>query len=44
VIDSFRDGVTLSSVPAARSPHGLFEAEARLVSLLRRASRARKAA
>lgn len=44
VIDSFRDGVTLSSVPAASTPKGLAGAEARLVSLLRRSTRARKAA
>ena len=44
VIDSFLDGVTLSSVPASRAPGGLLDAEARLVSLLRRASRTRKAA
>jgi DNA topoisomerase-1 len=43
VIDSFRDGITLSRVPPARS-QGLFDAEARLVSLLRRSGRARKAA
>jgi DNA topoisomerase-1 len=44
VIDGFRDGVTLSRVPATRTPPGLFDAEARLVSLLRRAARARKVA
>jgi DNA topoisomerase-1 len=44
VIESFRDGVTLSTVPPSRAPQGLFESEARLVSLLRRASRVRKAA
>lgn len=44
VIDSFREGTTLSGVPPSRSPHGLFDAEARLVSLLRRAARTRKAA
>jgi len=44
VIESFRDGVTLSGVPASRTPHGLLDGEARLVSLLRRANRARKAA
>ena len=44
VIESFRDGVTLSEVPIARSPSGLAGAEARLVALLRRAGRARKAA
>jgi DNA topoisomerase-1 len=44
VIDSFRDGVTLSAVPAAATPRGLLDAEARLVSLLRRANRSRKAA
>lgn len=44
VIESFREGATLRSVPAARSPQGLLEPEARLVSLLKRATRARKAA
>lgn len=44
VIESFRDGITLSAVPAAATPRGLLDAEARLVSLLRRASRSRKAA
>jgi DNA topoisomerase-1 len=44
VLDSFRDGVTLSRVPAASSPRGLAQAEARLVSLLRRNARGRKAA
>jgi DNA topoisomerase-1 len=44
VIESFRDGTTLSSVPIARSPSGLAGAEARLVVLLRRAGRTRKAA
>jgi DNA topoisomerase-1 len=44
VIDSFRDGTTLSNVPASRTPGGLFDAEARLVSLLRKALRTRKAA
>ena len=44
VIESFRDRVTLSSVPAAATPRGLLDAEARLVSLLRRANRSRKAA
>jgi DNA topoisomerase-1 len=44
VIESFRDGVTLSGVAIARSPSGLAGAEARLVALLRRAGRARKAA
>jgi DNA topoisomerase I len=44
VLDSFRDGVTLGAVPAAATPRGLLDAEARLVSLLRRAGRARKAA
>jgi DNA topoisomerase-1 len=44
VIESFRDGMTLSSVPIARSPSGLAGAEARLVMLLRRAGRSRKAA
>ena len=44
VLDSFKDGVTLSKVSPASSPRGLYEAEARLVSLLRRNLRARKAA
>ena len=44
VIESFQDGVTLRSVQAARTPAGLFDAEARLVSLLQRARRARKVA
>jgi DNA topoisomerase-1 len=44
VLDSFRDGVTLSKVTAGAAPRGLMEAEARLVSLLKRATRARKAA
>jgi len=44
VIASFRDGVTLSGVAVSRVPAGLVEAEARLVQLLRRASRGRKAA
>jgi DNA topoisomerase I len=44
VLDAFKDGVTLADVPPATSPRGLAQPEARLVSLLRRASRARKAA
>ena len=44
VIDSFRDKVTLSGVTPAATPRGLLDAEARLVSLLRRANRVRKAA
>jgi DNA topoisomerase I len=44
VIDAFKEGVTLSRVPPASTPRGLVDAEARLVSLLRRASRVRKAA
>ena len=44
VLDSFRDGVTLSNVSVGAVPRGLLEAEARLVSLLKRASRSRKAA
>lgn len=44
VIESFLDGVTLSDVAISRVPSGLHDAEARLVALLRRASRARKAA
>lgn len=39
VIESFRAGLTLSEVPPARSPRGLKESEARLVSLLRRRAR-----
>lgn len=41
VLESFRDGVTLSRVEPASTPRGLTQAEARLVSLLRRASRSR---
>jgi hypothetical protein len=44
VIESFQEGVTLSSVPPSRTPAGLLDAEARLVALLRRAARSRKAA
>ena len=44
VIESFRDGVTLSGVAVARSAGGLGGAEARLVALLRRAGRVRRAA
>jgi DNA topoisomerase-1 len=44
VLDSFRDGITLSTVTVGAVPRGLMDAEARLVSLLKRASRARKAA
>jgi DNA topoisomerase I len=44
VLDSFRDGVTLSSVTVSRTPGGMAEPEARLVALLRRAGRTRKAA
>jgi DNA topoisomerase-1 len=44
VVDSFLDGVTLSEVPAARTRTGLFEAEARLVALLKRANRSRRTA
>lgn len=45
VIESFRDGVTLSAVtPAKTVPKGLFDVEARLVALLRRPDRIRKAA
>lgn len=44
VLDAFRDGVTLSAAPATRTPAGLREAEARLVNLLRRTPRTRKAA
>jgi len=43
VIDSFRDGITIGKVPPA-SAKGLLDAEARLVTLLRRAQRTRKAA
>jgi DNA topoisomerase-1 len=44
VIESFRVGVTLSGVAVARSAGGLAGAEARLVALLRRAGRVRRAA
>ena len=44
VLESFRDGVTLQSITVGSTPRGLTEAEARLVTLLRRVSRARKAA
>jgi DNA topoisomerase I len=44
VVDAFKQGVTLSGVPPALSPRGLAQPEARLVSLLRRASRSAKAA
>jgi len=44
VVESFLDGVTLSSVTITRSPGGLADAEARLVALLKRARRSRKAA
>jgi DNA topoisomerase-1 len=44
VLESFREGVTLSEVTPAATPRGLLDPEARLVSLLRRAGRARKAA
>jgi DNA topoisomerase-1 len=44
VIDSYRGGVTLSSVTNAAEPRGLLDAEARLVSLLKRAERVKKAA
>ena len=44
VIDSFKDGVTLSKVSVATTPRGLQESEARLVSLLRRSLRVRRAA
>jgi DNA topoisomerase-1 len=44
VVDAFRDGVTLSSVTVSRVPAGLEQAEARLVALLRRAGRVKKAA
>ncbi len=44
VIDSFREGVTLTSVSASRTPPGLLDAEARLVSLLRRLKRGRSKA
>lgn len=44
VIDSFKDGVTLSKVSIATTPRGLQESEARLVSLLRRSARIRRAA
>jgi DNA topoisomerase-1 len=44
VLEAFLDGVTLSDVTVARAPAGLADAEARLVALLKRASRSRKAA
>jgi DNA topoisomerase-1 len=44
VIESFREGVTLSKVTNGDVPRGLLEAEARLVSLLKRAGRVKKAA
>jgi DNA topoisomerase-1 len=44
VLEAFRDGVTLSKVTVGAVPRGLLEAEARLVSLLKRAARTRKAA
>ena len=46
VLHAFADGVTLSRTPVAkgRVPKGLLDSEARLVSLLRRPDRARKAA
>lgn len=46
VIDGFTDGVTLSRVTINKSrvPKGLLDAESRLVALLRRPDRARKAA
>jgi DNA topoisomerase-1 len=46
VLDAFTDGVTLSRVTLnkARVPKGLLDAEARLVALLRRPGRVRKAA
>ena len=46
VLHAFADGVTLSRTPIAnaRVPKGLLDSEARLVSLLRRPDRARKAA
>jgi DNA topoisomerase-1 len=45
VLDSFGDGLTLSAVTLGKSaPKGLLDAEARLVALLRRADRSRRAA
>ena len=44
VIDSFREGVTLGRLPAPRATSGLSVTEARLVALLRRLDRVRKAA
>jgi DNA topoisomerase-1 len=44
VIESFRDGVTLSGLPPPRATNGLSVPEARLVALLRRLDRVRKAA
>lgn len=46
VLRAFADGVTLSRIPIAKArvPKGLLDSEARLVSLLRRPDRVRKAA
>ena len=46
MLESFSEGVTLSRVTLnkARVPKGLLDAEARLVALLRRPTRVRKAA
>ena len=46
VLNAYADGITLSRVPAAKSraPKGLLDTEARLVALLRRPDRVRKAA
>jgi DNA topoisomerase-1 len=44
VLDSFRDGITLSRVTPPRVPAGLRDAEARLMQLLKRAEKIRKAA
>ena len=44
VIEAFQSGVTLRHTPVTRTVPGLREPEARLVSLLRRLQKARKAA
>ena len=44
VVESFLDGVTLSDVKPTGARNGLVEAEARLVALLKRANRSRRAA
>jgi hypothetical protein len=44
VLDSYREGLTLSQVAIHHAPAGLREAEARLMQLLKRAEKTRKAA